>query len=78
MVPNKYRKDILNKKYTMSFKFFGTVGDEPMELTYSRCNTCKSRMKGKCNEEAESDRFCDILSNVFVHTRRVEGNQLLP
>ena len=73
-VPSSCQRLIPNAKYIMLFNFYGENSEgKKVDLTFSRCDKCKSKMKLKNKEDSESDRFCDIMSNAIIQTRRIEG-----
>ena len=68
------RKDV-NAKYFLCLKLTGETNEgEQIDLTMSRCDKCKQRMKSKNKDEPESPRFCDVMTNKIQQTRKREGS----
>ena len=76
-VPSNFQRPLSNVKYFVWFKFIGDTPDgKKVDLSFSRCEKCKSRMRTKNKEDPESDRFCDVLSSSIIQTRKIEGNRI--
>ena len=61
-------------KYILNLKVIGYTNDgNEIDLTNSRCEKCQNRLKSKNNIDAESSRFCDVMSSKIIQTRKTNG-----
>ena len=76
-VPIRYKEKISSSKFLLRLKITCESDDGKVhDLTMSRCDTCQDRMLEKNKDEPNSPRFCDVLSNKIIQTRR-RGKVLL-
>ena len=73
-VPTHLQQPAPNAKYSLWMKLTGETEDGiEIDLTMSRCDKCKYRMMYRNRDEANSSRFCDVMSSKLTTTRRRGG-----
>ena len=74
-VPVNLQQLLASAEYSIWLKVTGETNEgEEIDLTMSRCEKCKARMRTKNKDEPDSPRFCDVVSSKIVQTRRKGGN----
>ena len=73
-VPSNFRERVSTAKYAMWFKVTGESEEgETVDLTWSRCKNCRQKMGSISKDEANSNRFCDVLTSKILQTRKTKG-----